>query len=51
MTNKMDVKERIEYVVNLNGALLERSGYSPEAYCRVVLNAMVQTPAIVECDA
>ena len=58
MTSKMDVKERIEYVVNLNAALLvnlnsallERSGYSQEAYCRVVLNAMVQTPQIAECD-
>ena len=51
MTNsKMDIKERIEYTVNLNAALLERSGYSQEAYCRVVLNAMVATPAIVECD-
>ena len=50
MTNKIDVKERIEYVVNLNAALLERSGYSQEAYARVVLNAMVQTPQIAECD-
>ena len=47
---KMDVKERIEYSVSLNAALLERSGYSEEAYCRVVLNAMVATPAIAECD-
>ena len=47
---KMDIKERIEYSVNLNAALLERSGYGEEAYCRVVLNAMVATPAIVECD-
>ena len=44
------VKERIEYVVSTNSALLERSGYSQEAYCRVVLNAMVQTPALAECD-
>ena len=51
MTSKMDVKERIEYTVELNAALLERSGYSAEAYCRVVLNAMVATPAIVKCDA
>ena len=51
MTNKMDVKQRIEYQVNLNSALLERSGYSQEAYCRVVLNAMVQTPQVAECDA
>ena len=50
MTSKIDLKERIEYVVNLNAALLERSGYNQEAYCRVVLNAMVQTPAIAECD-
>ena len=50
MTNKMDVKGRVEYVVNLNAALLERSGYSQEAYCRVVLNAMVQTPQLGECD-
>ena len=50
MTSKMDVKERIEYVVHLNAALLERSGYSQEAYARVVLNAMVQTPQIAECD-
>ena len=41
MTSKVDIKERIEYIVNLNSALLERSGYSQEAYCRVVLNAMV----------
>ena len=51
MTSKKDVRERIEYVVNLNSALLERSGYSPEAYSRVVLNAMVATPQIAECDA
>ena len=50
MNSKMDIKERVEYVVNLNAALLERSGYSQEAYCRVVLNAMVQTPQIAECD-
>ena len=50
MANKMDVKERVEFTVNLNAALLERSGYSEEAYCRVVLNAMVATPAIVKCD-
>ena len=50
MTSKIDLKERIEYVVNLNAALLERSGYNQEAYCRVVLNAMVQMPAIAECD-
>ena len=50
MTSKMDVKERVEYVVGLNEALLERSGYSVEAYCRVVLNAMVQTPQVSECD-
>ena len=50
MTSKMDMKERVEYVVNLNASLLERSGYSQEAYSRVVLNAMVQTPAIAECD-
>ena len=50
MTSKVDLKERIEYVVNLNAALLVRSGYSAEAYCRVVLNAMVKTPAISECD-
>ena len=50
MTTKMDLKARVEYVVNLNAALLERSGYSQEAYARVVLNAMVQSPAIVECD-
>ena len=50
MTNKLDVKERIEYVVNLNASLLERSGYSQEAYSRVVLNAMVQTPQVAECD-
>ena len=51
MTNKvMDVKERVEYTVNLNAALLERSGYSEEAYVRVVLNAMVQSPQIAECD-
>ena len=45
MTSKMDIKGRVEYVVNLNAALLERSGYSAEAYCRAVLNTMVQTPA------
>ena len=50
MNSKVDLKERIEYIVNLNSALLERSGYSPEAYSRVVLNAMVQTPKIAECD-
>ena len=50
MTSKMDVKERIEYAVELNVALLERSGYSQEAYCRVVLNAMVQTPQVAECN-
>ena len=50
MTSKIDIKERIEYVVNLNSALLERCGYSQEAYARVVLNAMVQTPQIAECD-
>ena len=51
MTSKMDIKGRVEYVVNLNAALLERSGYSAEAYCRAVLNTMVQTPAIVDCDS
>ena len=51
MTSKMDIKGRVEYVVNLNAALLERSGYSAEAYCRAVLNTMVQTPTIVDCDA
>ena len=52
MTNKVaTVQERVEYVVNLNAALLERSGYSQDAYCRVVLNAMVQTPQLGECDA
>ena len=50
MTSKMDIKERIEYIINLNEALLERCGYSQEAYSRVVLNAMVQTPQIAECD-
>ena len=50
MTSKVDIKERIEYIVTLNSALLERSGYSQEAYSRVVLNAMVQTPQIAECD-
>ena len=50
MTSKVDIKERIEYIVNLNSALLERSGYSQEAYCRVAMNAMVQTPQIAECD-
>ena len=50
MTSKMDVKERIEYAVELNAPLLERSGYSAEAYCRVVLNAMVMTPQVAECD-
>ena len=50
MTSTVDLKERIEYIVDLNSALLERSGYSPEAYSRVVLNAMVQTPAIADCD-
>ena len=48
--NRADIRERVEYVVSLNAALLERSGYSQEAYGRVVLNTMVQTPAIVECD-
>ena len=48
--SKMNVKERIEYAVDVNSALLERSGYSQEAYARVVLNAMVQTPQIAECD-
>ena len=52
MTNKVaTMQERVEYVVNLNAPLLERSGYSQDAYCRVVLNAMVQTPQIGECDA
>ena len=50
MANKLDVKERIEFVVKLNESLLERSGYSSEAYCRVVLNAMVQSPQIADCD-
>ena len=50
MTDKSKVRERIEFVVNANSALLERSGYTEEAYCRVVLNAMVQTPQIAECD-
>ena len=50
MTSKVDIKERIEYIVNLNSALLERSGYSTEAYSRVVLNTMVQTPSIIDCD-
>ena len=48
--SKQDVKERIEYVVDRNAALLERAGYSGEAYCRVVLNAMVQTPQVAECE-
>ena len=50
MTSKMDVEERIEYIVNFNAALLARCGYSADAYCRVVLNAMVQTPQIAECN-
>ena len=50
MTSKVDIKERIEYIVTLNSALLERSGYSQEAYSRVVLNAMVKTPQIADCD-
>ena len=50
MSNSAVVKERVEHAVNLNAALLERSGYSEEAYARVVLNAMVQSPSIAECD-
>ena len=46
----MDIKERIEYMVNLNEALLERCGYTKEAYARAVLNAMVQTPSLADCD-
>ena len=50
MTSSTEIKERVEHVVNLNAALLERSGYSGDAYGRVVLNAMVQSPQIAECD-
>ena len=50
MDRKMEIKERIEYVVNLNEALLERCGYTKEAYARAVLNAMVQTPSLADCD-
>ena len=50
MSNRVGIKERIEFAVDLNSSLLERSGYSAESYCRVVLNAMVATPAIAECE-
>ena len=43
------VGARVEVGVQANAALLERAGYSPEAYARVVINAVVMNPNIVMC--
>ena len=49
-SQKLNIVERVEFCVNLNAALVERCGYTKEAYARVVLNAMVSTPQLAECD-
>ena len=40
---------RIEHVTARNAALLQRIGYTPEAYARVAINALVLNPDIASC--
>ena len=44
------VVERVEHITSKNASLLERIGYTPEAYARVAINALVLNPSIVECS-
>lgn len=45
-----DLVKRVEFVIDKNSPLLKQSGYTPEAYARVALNALVMNPDIGECD-
>ena len=48
--NQLAVKGTVEKRVQDSKALLERMGITPEAYERVVLNALIRNPALQDCD-
>ena len=54
MTTKRDmqiaVKDTVKRRVEISQALLERMGITPEAYERVVLNAVIHNPGLADCD-
>ena len=50
MPEEMEIQARIERRASMEKAVLERSGYSPELFSRVMLNALVMNPQIGDCD-
>ena len=50
MSDDLEIKARVERRSNLEAAVLERAGYSPEVFTRVMLNAVVMNPDIGDCN-
>ena len=48
--NQLAVRGTVEKRVQDSKPLLERMGITPEAYERVVLNALIRNPQLAECD-
>ena len=48
--NQLAVAGTIEKRVKASESLLERMGITPEAYERVVLNALIRNPNLADCD-
>ena len=45
-----DIGKRVDYLAQTNVALLERAGYSPQAFARIMVNSMVFNPGIAACS-
>ena len=43
------VRKRIENRIELSADLLKQMGFTPEAYTRVALNALINAPKLAEC--